>query len=108
MNEDKVLESLLKVTEKLTALEAQVTRASHDLEVCREKIETNKSDIASLTVGQKSLGVSLDNERKLNRDRQVDTSKLLDDKMDTIYKGVSILTTVISLVISFLHGFFTK
>lgn len=108
MNDEKLLETLLKVTEKFSAMEGQITRISHDLDVCREKIESNKSDIASLQTGQKSLGVSLDNERKLNRDRQVDNSKLLDDKIDTIYKGVSILTTVISLVISFLHGFFTK
>ena len=79
-----------------------------EIDAVREKLELQGKNIAFLEASLKGLGESLDQERKLNRDRQLDFSKLLEDKIGTLYKGVSILTAIISLVISLIHNFFSK
>lgn len=106
--EDKLLEALLESTSNCAEIKHSQERDMKEIDVVREKLELQGKSIAFLEASLKGLGESLDQERKLNRDRQLDFSKLLEDKIGTLYKGVSILTAVISLVISLIHNFFSK
>lgn len=102
----EIVRNLLDSTTALAESKALQDRLSHDLDICNHKLDAQNVEIATLKANLKGLGDVLENERRLNRDRQVDGSKLLDDKVNTIYKMVSIIATTISLVISFAHNFF--
>lgn len=106
--EDKLLEALLESTSNCAEVKHSQERDMKEIYTVREKLELQGKNIAFLEASLKGLGESLDQERKLNRDRQLDFSKLLEDKIGTLYKGVSILTAVISLVISLIHNFFLR
>ena len=106
--DEKVLEALLNATKGIAEINHYQERNVKELDSLRQKMEEQGMSIATLEASLKGLGDSLDSEKKLNRDRQLDASKLLDDKIDTLYKGVSILTATISIVISAIHGFLTK
>lgn len=106
--DEKVLEALLNATKGIAEINHYQERNVKELDNLRQKMEEQGMRIATLEASLKGLGDSLDSEKKLNRDRQLDASKLLDDKIDTLYKGVSILTATISIVISAIHGFLTK
>lgn len=106
--EDKLLEALLKSTSDCAEIKHSQERDIKEIDAVREQLELQGKNIAFLEASLKGLGESLDQERKLNRDRQLDFSKLLEDKIGTLYKGVSILTAIISLVISLIHNFFSK
>lgn len=106
MNQEKVLEALLKATSDMAEFKHFQERHLHEFDTLRGKVENSNTKLATLEASLKGLGEMLESERKLNRDRQLDASKLLDDKIGTIYKMVSVITTVISLVISLIHNAF--
>ena len=106
MNDEKLLEALLKATRDTAELKHFQERHVSEFDTLREKVEESNRKLATLEASLKGLGDMLESERKLNRDRQLDASKLLDDKVGTIYKMVSVITTVISLVISLIHNAF--
>lgn len=106
MNEEKLLEALLKASSDMAEFKHFQDRHLTEFDSLRNKVEESNRKIATLEASLKGLGDMLESERKLNRDRQLDASKLLDDKIGTIYKMVSVITTVISLVISLIHNAF--
>ena len=106
--DEKILEALLKNAGSIAEISHFQQRHTQEFDTLRDKVDVNTRDIASLIAHLKGIGDSLENERKLNRDRQLDFSKLLDDKIGTLYKGVSVIATIISLFISFVHGFIMK
>ena len=102
MNDDKVIEALLKYASEVAELKTLKERHIY----LRTRVDECANKLASLEASLKGLGDVLESERKLNRDRQVDISKLIDDKVSNIYKMVSVITTVISLIISLVHNAF--
>lgn len=106
LNSDETLETLLKANATITKGKLILERLTHELDTNNGKIEKLSIDLATLTATVRGLEDVVENERKLNRDRQVDTSKLLDDKINNIYKMVSVIATSISIVISLIHNFF--
>lgn len=103
---EKLLEALLDANRKMAEMGKMQEMILAEQKSNREKSEEHSRDIAVLQSSYKSLGETLDGEKKLNRDRQLDFSKLLDDKMDTIYRMASIIASVISLAISILPNIF--
>lgn len=104
--DDKLLEALIDANRKLAEIENSYESSQQEIKRLREKIEEYGQQIAVLQNSFKNLGETIDGERKLNRDRQLDFSKLLDDKMDTIYRMASVIASVVSLAISILPNIF--
>ena len=104
--DEKLLELLMQASSKLAEVNQAQMNLAEDLRNTAEKLEKHGKEIAVLEVSLKSLDKGLEHEKKLNRDRQVDFSKLLDDKMETIYRMASIIAFIISLVCSILLGIF--
>lgn len=104
--DEKLLELLMQASSKLAEVNQAQMNLAEDLRNTAEKLEKHGKEIAVLEVSLKSLDKGLEQEKKLNRDRQVDFSKLLDDKMETIYRMASIIAFIISLVCSILLGIF--
>lgn len=106
--DEKILEALMKNAASLAEMEHFQKRHTQEFDTLRDKVDGNTKDLASLQAYLKGISDTLESERKLNRDRQLDFSKLLDDKIETLYKWVSIIATIISLFISFIHSFIVK
>lgn len=104
--DEKLLELLMQASSKLAEVNQAQMNLAEDLRNTAEKLEKHGKEIAVLEVSLKGLDKGLEQEKKLNRDRQVDFSKLLDDKMETIYRMASIIAFIISLVCSILLGIF--
>lgn len=102
--EKEILELLLDATSKLAEVNQAQKALAEDLKEKAEELEKYGKDIAVLEVSLKSVDRGLETEKKLNRDRQVDFSKLLDDKMENIYRMASIIAFIISLISSILLG----
>jgi hypothetical protein len=102
--EKEILELLLDATSKLAEVNQAQKALAEDLKEKAKELEKHGKDIAVLEVSLKSVDRGLETEKKLNRDRQVDFSKLLDDKMENIYRMASIIAFIISLISSILLG----
>ena len=102
--EKEILELLLDATSKLAEVNQAQKALAEDLKEKAKGLEKHGKDIAVLEVSLKSVDRGLETEKKLNRDRQVDFSKLLDDKMENIYRMASIIDFIISLISSILLG----
>lgn len=102
--EKEILELLLDATSKLAEVNQAQKALAEDLKEKTKELEKHGKDIAVLEVSLKSVDRGLETEKKLNRDRQVDFSKLLDDKMENIYRMASIIAFIISLISSILLG----
>lgn len=102
--EKEILELLLDATSKLAEVNQAQKALAEDLKEEAKELEKHNKDIAVLEVSLKSVDRGLETEKKLNRDRQVDFSKLLDDKMENIYRMASIIAFIISLISSILLG----
>ncbi len=99
--EDKILESLLESNRKMS----EISNLRDDFKEQRHKVEKHSEEIAVLKSYTEGLWSALETEKKLNRDRQLDFSKLLDDKINTIFKIAFIVASVVSFIISFLLEF---
>lgn len=106
--DEKILEALMNNASKLAEVTHFQQRHTQEFDTLRDKVDENIKQLASLQAQLKGVSDTLESERKLNRDRQLDFSKLLDDKIETLYKWVSIIATIISLFISFIHSFIVK
>lgn len=106
--DEKILEALMNNASKLAEATHFQQRHTQEFDTLRDKVDENIKQLASLQAQLKGVSDTLESERKLNRDRQLDFSKLLDDKIETLYKWVSIIATIISLFISFIHSFIVK
>lgn len=106
--DEKILEALMKNAGSLAEATHFQQRHTQEFDFLRNKVDENTKQLASLQAQLKGVSDTLESERKLNRDRQLDISKLIDDKIETLYKWVSIIATIISLFISFVHSFITK
>lgn len=102
--EKEILELLLQATSKLAEVNQAQKALADDLKEKTKELEKHGKEIAVLEVSLQSIDKGLETEKKLNRDRQIDLSKLLDDKMENIYRIASIIAFIISLISSILLG----
>ena len=106
--DEKILDALMKNAGSIAEITHFQQRHTQEFDSLRQKVYENTKSMASMQAYLEGLSNTLESERKLNRDRQLDFSKLLDDKIETLYKWVSIIAAIISLFISFIHSFIVK